>query len=65
MIQDQFDNGNYDPTNSITNNFNAFGNMQVMVKISDNNNFKIHLPYHYTLPFLSGLNLRLEDRITD
>ena len=29
-----------------TNNFNAFGNMQVMVKISDNN-FKIHLPYRY------------------
>ena len=39
-----------------TNNFNAFGNMQVMVKISDNN-FKIHLPYRYTLPFLLGLNL--------
>ena len=25
---------------SITNNFNAFGNLQVMVKISDNNNLK-------------------------
>ena len=30
-----------------TNNFNAFGNLQVMVKISDNN-FKIHLPYCYS-----------------
>ena len=44
--QDLIDNGNYDQTISITNNFNAFENMQVMVKISDNN-CKIHLPYRY------------------
>ena len=55
--QDLIDNGNYDQTISITNNFNAFEILQVMLKISENNNFKIHLLYRYTLPFLLGLNL--------
>ena len=52
--QDPIDNGNYDQTNSITNNFNAFEILQVMVKISENN-FKIHLPYRYTYNVLKGL----------